>query len=1381
MLMINSLANWATSGAKRGNPILDTEKQISKDSPVPVVYGFKKVAGQIIYREDTLDPTFNMAVALCEGEIEEISNVQVNGRDIYEIGESKATIYYGTATQAADPGFTDGSATIPCEADCYIWDGAKDTNYNTDLLMVSYHVNGERRTYLRFSFNNTLPPMFNLRRAQVRLQKTETLRASKKSVVGYGVASESWSETTLTWNNAPARGEKFINSTLVSPGGSWVDLVLNPAGLAALKAAYAAGTSLSIEISQDDEEVWSFESKETPYVPPSLILHYTGATVNAFRNTAYIALTIDNRDGLAGGNYPEVTAYVKGCKVRAWSGTAWGTAAYSQNPAWVIYDMLAHPRRGMGAAFDSSLLDAASFKAVADYCDELVERPDGATEPRHAVDIAYASKTDGWKAIQEIRAATGIYFQEHDGKIYLAIEQNGTADHVLVEADFIPGSFSYSVSDPYDVPNVLRVSYTEPAEDFKEVYVQAESGSDVADFGMKISEIRLSAVNRKSEALRFAHWQLWRGLQVRRTFTGRLSINNADMIAGDIAAITHALPAWSGKLFRIVDVREDANDELEISGQEYLERSAVLETNLPNSAYVETTGGSGQITITGTPDAPTWTLTGVQGGWKFTITGPVAGAKSYSIYQFDEDSQRYANPAGSITDGRSATAQAANRLTYTLDSHAPTARTWGKFVLYAWVGNKRSEASAGQGAWSRPQNAADFVPTAPSLSTDGYPVLSRTGKYNAWTFTIRNMLLIYGAEKDMVQRYDIQRRDDRGSDGMIWGGWQVLPSVNVDTTLPAPLKILYDNTDHNFIPGWIYQYQVRAVGLNEKVSDWSTAINCTLADDTTPPDKPVFTATEGTGFVRLDIQAATQSAAACPDFAFWKIEKSDNAGSSWQTLQEQWRTTTFVDVDIDANLESNRRYRITAYDYSGNASTVSDSSSDKKKKKVDTTALADGAITGVKATIDLQSWQLTTVWSSADYRTVNWAAGALLTGGGNSYSIGAGGTGNMTAGYEHFIYFDLAVSTTALQVTTTAANACGSGKILLGVCFPNSDTSGKASFQMFGGVGKALHIVTADWLAAGCVTADKIVANTITAAQIASGTITTTQLNFTPGNVMSGSIVATINASAEGISIDAAKVNITGSTDFIAAKLTKVGGSYDSAASGARVRIFPDANTAIQIIDDAGADVFKALVGGTDVGDVQIGSLTGYYQLFDKSTGELVSNMTITSMLGSGLNDDEGVQMGRLGSGGRGEFQVVSGLDVCGKLGGNGVYPSTQQGAARLWLKNTWSGSAHNKTTEVQIEAQTSFWKYDGSVVLQINNDAAYGLGTADFANIQIDAGRGVNVTGTDGMGRYLSVMGNQVVGERGTAVADATGAGDVVAQLNALLARCRTHGLIAT
>src|SRR6056297_1111795 len=123
--------------------------------------------------------------------------------------------------------------------------------------------------------------------------------------------------------------------------------------------------------------------------------------------------------------------------------------------------------------------------------------------------------------------------------------------------------------------------------------------------------------------------------------------------------------------------------------------------------------------------------------------------------------------------------------------------------------------------------------------------------------------------------------------------------------------------------------------------------------------------------------------------------------------------------------------------------------------------------------------------------------------------------------------------------------------------------------------------------------------------KISLDSITTSQLNFTPTD--SDNVIATINASSEGIDIDADKISISGSTDFDSGydpsdKVDEEGGSYDSAASGARVRIFPDANTGIQAIDDSSNDVFKVLVGGTDVGDVIIGNYSGGQGIkYDKS------------------------------------------------------------------------------------------------------------------------------------------------------------------------------------
>ena len=186
-----------------------------------------------------------------------------------------------------------------------------------------------------------------------------------------------------------------------------------------------------------------------------------------------------------------------------------------------------------------------------------------------------------------------------------------------------------------------------------------------------------------------------------------------------------------------------------------------------------------------------------------------------------------------------------------------------------------------------------------------------------------------------------------------------------------------------------------------------------------------------------------------------------------------------------------------------------------------------------------------------------------------------------------------------------------------------------------------------------------------------------------------GATISSFVAGVSGLRLEGPSIKITGSTEFASgydpsSKLTATGGAYNSAESGARVRIFPDAYTGIRIIDDNGADVFKALVGGTDVGDVQIGSADSHYLLFDKSTGNMVTNATFQSNIGGGVSDEEGIVIGRVGSGNHAEIQVHSGAwdVVMGKLGGAGTGPNGE-GSAHLWLKREgWGEKVNDQVLE---------------------------------------------------------------------------------------------------
>jgi hypothetical protein len=139
------------------------------------------------------------------------------------------------------------------------------------------------------------------------------------------------------------------------------------------------------------------------------------------------------------------------------------------------------------------------------------------------------------------------------------------------------------------------------------------------------------------------------------------------------------------------------------------------------------------------------------------------------------------------------------------------------------------------------------------------------------------------------------------------------------------------------------------------------------------------------------------------------------------------------------------------------------------------------------ADVAIQGWMFDGAMSATDHDTVAWASGTLRFTDGTTYSIAGGNTGTMAA--ITYIYFDLAVSTTAFQTTTTAANAVGTNKLLVGVA--QNVTSGKdATFQAFGGKGGVGVLLTADNIAANSITANEIQTNTITSLTLTSGTIT---------------------------------------------------------------------------------------------------------------------------------------------------------------------------------------------------------------------------------------------------------------------------------------------------
>ena len=204
-------------------------------------------------------------------------------------------------------------------------------------------------------------------------------------------------------------------------------------------------------------------------------------------------------------------------------------------------------------------------------------------------------------------------------------------------------------------------------------------------------------------------------------------------------------------------------------------------------------------------------------------------------------------------------------------------------------------------------------------------------------------------EEDLVDRYELQRRDDGGQGQTDWSNWERLTDYRVkqeDSSLPAPATFFYDNTDRMLKPSWYYQYRVRAVGKNNVPGTWSSSVTVQLTEDTTPPAQPSITVKNLVGSNRIYISEPTEA-----DFAYFKIEGKEDGGS-WEVLAPHFKGTTYNHMVDDTELETGWQYRVTAYDHSGNASPTSATSSAKAQKKAGAAYLS-GAVNDTLAQVSV--------------------------------------------------------------------------------------------------------------------------------------------------------------------------------------------------------------------------------------------------------------------------------------------------------------------------------------------------------------------------------------------------------------------------------------------
>ena len=134
----------------------------------------------------------------------------------------------------------------------------------------------------------------------------------------------------------------------------------------------------------------------------------------SYPDTAYAAVGLDAE--LFGNQVPSRTYEIHGLTIkvptnydalnRVYSGVWDGTfkISWTNNPAWIFYDLLTNPRYGLGAAIPEATIDKWALYNIGVYCDQGVPDGNGGLEPRFSFNGVLNSLEDAYSALQSLAA-----------------------------------------------------------------------------------------------------------------------------------------------------------------------------------------------------------------------------------------------------------------------------------------------------------------------------------------------------------------------------------------------------------------------------------------------------------------------------------------------------------------------------------------------------------------------------------------------------------------------------------------------------------------------------------------------------------------------------------------------------------------------------------------------------------------------------------------------------------------------------------------------------------------------------------------------------------------------------------------------------------------
>lgn len=282
---------------------------------------------------------------------------------------------------------------------------------------------------------------------------------------------------------------------------------------------------------------------------PHTALLYVSFNAKSFSNIPKISCKPKGRVIRIPQNYDPVARTYSG----TWDGTfKWG---WTNNPAWIWFDILTEPRFGLGRRVTPAMLDKWELYRIAQRCDQKV--PDGkggsGTEPRFMFDVYIQAQADAWQVIKDIAAGfNGMTFWGNNMFNVVSDMPADTSKLQILTRASVVGKPTYSSGSEKNRYSSALINFSDPDNHYQDRTTAVMFPDLVKQFKFKQTQLTAIGCTRESEAQRRGGWAVYSN-SLDRIITVQTGLDGFAYVPGTVFAF--ADERLSGRVYggRITD------------------------------------------------------------------------------------------------------------------------------------------------------------------------------------------------------------------------------------------------------------------------------------------------------------------------------------------------------------------------------------------------------------------------------------------------------------------------------------------------------------------------------------------------------------------------------------------------------------------------------------------------------------------------------------------------------------------------------------------------------------------------------------------------------------------------------------------------------------